>query len=133
MANFNLRNSKALNRYIILIFLILSIGCSKENLKFEHQNWIEAKDNASWKIRKSMAQDLINRQLLENMNKNQVIRLLGDPETFADVPENEMYYTIEEKYGYDIDPIRLEYLIVKLKTEEKVVESYYRKVVLDRT
>ncbi|CAM3153324.1 hypothetical protein PASE110613_17875 [Paenibacillus sediminis] len=101
-------------------------------MNFEHEKWIDAEEHASWKMRKAMAQDLINRQILDNKNRNQIVDLLGEPEVFSDVPENEMYYTIEEDYGHDIDPIKLEYLVVKLQTNEKV-ESYYRKVVLDKT
>lgn len=42
-----------------------------------------------------------------------------------------LYYTIELKYGRDIDPVKIEYLIVSLDSKEKV-ESVYRKIALDK-
>lgn len=43
----------------------------------------------------------------------------------------ELYYTIDLDYGMDIDPVKVEYLIVSLNSESRVMKVI-RKIALDK-
>ncbi|WP_143007029.1 hypothetical protein [Paenibacillus tianmuensis] len=112
----------------VSIFLVIA-GCSDKKMTFDQKIWIEARDNESWELRQKMAQYLIEEQTLVGNDKNEIIQLLGKPEDYSDVSKNEMYYTIDLFYGYDIDPVRVEYLVFSLDSNNKVTK-YVRKLAL---
>ena len=113
----------------ILPFTIM--GCNNQTLSFNHDKWIRAKETASWDIRKKMAQDLIDKKSLLGESKKDVIQMLGMSEDYSDVKSNELYYTTELKYNGDIDPTKIEYLIVTLNQKQNVT-SVDRKIILDK-
>lgn len=108
---------------LIICFLILFtvIGCGNTETKFNHDAWIKAKDTASWGIRKDMAKDIVNRQLLIDKSSKEVNDILGTPEVYSDVEANKFYYIIEMNYGHDIDPVKIMHLIVSLDSKGKVI------------
>ena len=57
--------------------------------------------------------------------------MLGTSEDYSDVDSSDLYYTIELNYGFDIDPVKIEYLIVSLNSKKQVTRVY-RKIVLDK-
>ncbi len=107
---------------ICTLLLFTIIGCNNAEIKFNHDAWIKAKDTASWDIRKKMAKDIMNRQLLINKSEKEVNDILGTPEAYADVETNKLYYIIEMNYGYDIDPVKIVHLIVSLDSKGKVIK-----------
>jgi hypothetical protein len=117
---------------LCLLLLFAVSGCSNSTMEFNHYKWVKAKENASWDVRRKMAQYLLNNQTLIEKSKQEVIEILGTAEHYSDVESNELYYTIELKYGSDIDPIKIEYLIVSLDSKETVTKVY-RKVALIKT
>ena len=100
-------------------------------MKFNHDEWLSAEENWSWNVRKKMAQDLVDSKILIGMSKQEVTDMLGKGEEFSDTPSNELDYTIDLDYGWDIDPVKIEYLIITLDSKEHVT-SVYRKIVLDK-
>ena len=101
-------------------------------MEFNHDKWIKAKETAYWDIRKKMAQNLLENQTLVGKQKQEVFEILGTAERFSDVKSSELYYTIELNYGSDIDPIKIEYRIISLDSND-MVTKVYRKIALDNT
>lgn len=118
---------------IMLLTLLITTGCGNDKvLVFDKEKWNEAKVNESWSLRQKMAQYLIDEQTLIGKDKMEIIELLGKPEEYSNVSKDEMYYTIDLYYGHDIDPVRVEHLILSLDENNKVI-SYKRKKTLDKT
>jgi hypothetical protein len=113
------------------VFLITCVGCGNSKTPFDKSQWIDAKDSGKWSIRKRMAGDLIENKTLIGKKKSEIVQLLGEPERFSNIPNNQLYYTIELDYGMDIDPVKIEYLIVTLNSESQAIEVI-RKVILDK-
>ena len=67
---------KASNTFIIvtimLLGLLVCVSCEK---KFSSKRWIHEKESSRYK----MADELISSQVLEGLNKDEVITLLGNP------------------------------------------------------
>ncbi len=78
-----------------------------------------------------MAQDVIDTKMLVGMSKQDVIKILGEAENYLNVESNKLHYTIEVDYGWDIDPVKIEYLIVALNSNEQVI-NVYREIALDK-
>lgn len=116
---------------LCIVFLITCIGCGNSKTPFDKNQWIDAKDSGKWSIRKRMADDLIENKTLIGKTKSEIVQLLGDPKSFSDIPNDQLYYSIELDYGMDIDPVKIEYFIVTLNSESQVIEVI-RKVTLDK-
>lgn len=54
--------------------------------------------------------------------------MLGTSDDLSDVGSNELYYTTEVYYGWDIDPIRLEYFIISFDSKERVTSACRKKL-----
>ena len=78
-----------------------------------------------------MAQDLIDKKTLIGKSKKEIIEMLGTSENLSNVDSNEIYYATEVDYRWDIDPERLEYLIIAFDSQERV-KSACRKITLDK-
>ncbi len=63
---------------IVFIFVMLAAGtsCEVKPVAFDSATW-KAGDAS---VRRSMAQDISNRNLLNGMSRNEVIKLLGPPD-----------------------------------------------------
>lgn len=53
-----------------------------------------------------MAEDLVESEVLIGKDKNQVEMLLGDASNMMENDSLNMYYTLWNDYGSDIDPIK---------------------------
>lgn len=74
-------------------------------------------------IRHRMVNDLLNRYLSPGkLSRTQVIALLGEPEEGNDV-ENQISYWLNEEYGWDIDPVKIEYLIIQFDSRGLVEKA----------
>lgn len=125
---------KHITVFIFLILCLLIAGIwykSNSTMSFNHDKWISALENESWSARKKMAQDLIDKKTLIGNSKKEIIEMFGTSENLSDVDSNEIYYATEVDYGWDIDPVRIEYLIISFDSQERV-NSAYRKITLDK-
>ena len=93
--------------------------------KFESQKWKTANMNSeeNWSLRWDMMNDLRNDYQLIGMSKNEIIKLLGEPENYSDLEENTIAYGIMEDYGWNIDPVETKTLRIEL-TKDSLVSGY---------
>lgn len=125
------------NKYItifiilILCLFILVIWYNRYlTVDFNHDIWISALEDEAWSTRKKMAQNLIDKKTLIGKSKKEIIEMLGSSDHLPDVAGNELYYTTEVDYGWDIDPVRIEYFIISFDSQERVIRAF-RKITLD--
>lgn len=105
------------NLLTYLIILIVAAGCSNE--PFDSNKWKE--QGLDWyltDVRENMLSDIINSDTLIDMSNPQIIQLLGEPEEMS---SKEYKYLVKEKYGSDIDPEYIKYLIVNFDERGKVI------------
>lgn len=128
-------NDFSVVRIILLVFAFLLVftfsGCSSSKTAFDHNKWIDAENSGKWNTRKKMAQDLVNQKILIGKSKSEVIQLLGKSKELSNTADNELYYTIDLEYGTDIDPVKVEYLIIYLNADNKAINAI-GKIVLDK-
>ena len=78
------------------------ISSCNSNYEFDSNKWKQ--NGADWwmtDVREKMIDDLIKSDTLISMNEEQIIKLLGQPESTND---GGLKYLIREKYGSNIDP-----------------------------
>lgn len=101
--------------YLLLLTALFS--CQSE-AKFDKIQWQIQEDPAfPPSARKQMLDDLLTNYKLDQMNRNQVVDLLGTPDFVGD---SVLSYRVDEKYGSDIDPVYTRQLEVKLKPDQTV-------------
>lgn len=108
---------------VILTFisLLLMVSCSY-NRSFDSEEWKER--GIDWQLtenRKEMVTDLVSSDTLIGLNRTQIVELLGEPERSS---EQEMRFLIIEKYGWNVDPEYVKYLIVEIAQNGKAVKCY---------
>lgn len=103
---------------IIIVFFCSS--CNND-IPFNSKRWNNPaqNDDLELRCRYNMVNDLIQKKLLVGKNKNQIIKLLGeDTEVVEEIKPNELAYTILIDYGFDIDPVKMVYLVICLKNSK---------------
>lgn len=125
------------NKYItifivlILCLFVFTIWYNRYlTVNFNHDIWISALEDESWSTRKKMAENLIDRKTLIGKSKKEIIEMLGSSDDLSDIAGNELYYATEVYYGWDIDPVRVEYFIISFDSQERVIRAF-RKITLD--
>lgn len=93
-----------------------SCGSSHE---FEAAKW-KQKGTDWWMtdVREKMVDDLVKSDTLMNMDRKQVLKLLGKP---ASENNGELTYLVREKYGTDIDPEYILYLKIEFNSNGLVM------------
>lgn len=89
----------------LIVSLITSCGSGSE---FNSTKWQEK--GVDWwmtDVRERMVDDLVSSDTLMNMDREQVLKLLGQPTSENDA---ELTYLVREKYSRDIDPDYITYL-----------------------
>lgn len=104
---------------IVFIFLLLQVIISCGS-KFDAEKWKIKSNEITYTYRSEMIDDLIENVQLKGLNPDQIINLLGEPDSVDDEIYLVFYYTIEEEYGFDIDPIYLKYLVISFDKDGKV-------------
>jgi hypothetical protein len=104
--------------YIVLI--CLSISCSRD-IPFDQEKWNEKVD-FFYTYRKQMVNDLVNNHLKLGMKLNEIECLLGKPDGIDSISteKNGIIYGIIEDYGWDIDPIETQDLILTFNTDSSL-------------
>lgn len=114
---------------LVLFFLtfltaIIMLSCNS-NEEFDSANWKnKAVDWQMTDFREKMVDDLLKSDTLIGMDKNQVIELLGKPES---VSKGEIKYLLREKYGLDIDPEYISYLKIEFNEMGQVSNCNIKK------
>ena len=102
----------------LIVSLITSCGSGSE---FNSAKWKEK--GVDWwmtDVRERMVDDLVNSDTLKNMDREQVLKLLGQPTSENDA---ELTYLVREKYSRDIDPDYIMYLKIELD-DDGLVRHY---------
>lgn len=112
---------------IILIILLLTaffmFFIYKNSLMpFNHNVWVESKNIDGFIVREKMARYILRENTLMGKSKDEIDQLLGESASKQDT-QNKLYYEISEKYGNDIDPIAVEFLIVFLDQKGKAIRT----------
>lgn len=103
------------------VLLVILFAC-QSGRNFDAEKWKDtsARDFAMTDIRERMVDDLISSQILIGKTIPEVISILGKPETRED---DELKYLIREKYGRDIDPDYIKYLVLSLDKDGKITKQ----------
>jgi hypothetical protein len=105
-------------KYTLLCFLLLVIGSCSSSIEFDKAGWA-VKDDMVYPNRKNMLADLMGNHQLKGLSYNKLIALLGEPQ--GQVPAGGIWYTIEENYGLDIDPVSSKILLFEFNSTSTVV------------
>lgn len=92
--------------YIVILFTALSCG-KVSHEKFNSENWKNSELNLeeNWSLRWDMMNDLRNQYEIIGMNKTEVIKLLGNPESKTDTEFS--YYLGYSKRGINTGNLTL--------------------------
>ena len=94
---------------LIVIFALLSIKfpCMAPQIPFDSAKWQDKDvDEIQWgENRHRMIKDLVRNHLKKGMTKDEVKKLLGQPDYGTDTPESLKNYDIEVFWDYHIDPM----------------------------
>ena len=107
-----------ISQFLIICLTVLAVSSCNSKQKFDSDEWKQT--GLDWwmtDFREKMVDDLIQNDTLIRMNQEQVIELLGLPES-----ENKakLEYLIREKYGSDIDPEYISNLIIEFDEKGQV-------------
>lgn len=106
--------------FLYILFLFTVISCGKlSHVKFDSEKWksVELNDENNWSLRWDMMNDLRNQHTIIGINKTEVIKLLGNPETTAD--NQFSYYLGYSKRGINTGNLTLTF------NENNVVTRIY--------
>ena len=113
---------KEKTKLFIISFLIIFFLSCKNETKFNRYDWLKSVDGF-YLNRDRMINDLTLNHKLVGLSKNDIIKLLGQPENYANTEEKTIYYNIETDYGWNIDPVYIKDLKIKFNQSGKV-ESF---------
>ena len=107
-----------ISQFLIIYLTVLAVSSCNSKQEFDSDEWKQT--GLDWwmtDFREKMVDDLIQNDTLIGMNQEQVIELLGLPES-----ENKakLEYLIREKYGSDIDPEYISNLIIEFDEKGQV-------------
>jgi aromatic ring-opening dioxygenase catalytic subunit (LigB family) len=107
-----------ISQFLIICLTVLAVSSCNSKQKFDSDEWKQT--GLDWwmtDFREKMVDDLIQNDTLIGMNQEQVIELLGLPES-----ENKakLEYLIREKYRSDIDPEYISNLIIEFDEKGQV-------------
>lgn len=105
-------------KILILFAILLIISCDDKQMMFSIEAW-NYKEDTFFVKRKYLIQDLMNNKLSKGMSFNSGVQLLGAPSDYNNTPES-IEYEIEEKYGWNIDPVRGSYLAITIDKDSIV-------------
>jgi hypothetical protein len=121
LKNSLMTNSKLnFKRFFFMIILgIVMISCNK---RFDKTEWISGDGIENYPHRINMINDLLTNYKLKGLTYNQLIDLIGKPQSNIQNDSNWIYYPIKINYKNDIDPIYTKYLVFKLSMDSVVID-----------
>ncbi len=104
---------------VILLFCGIGLRGKISGEKFDSNKWKTTKlDNENdWSIRWDMMNSLRNNHKLVGMSKNQIVKLLGKPDSSFSTPKSFRYYLGYAHFGIDTGSLIIEF-------ENETVENY---------
>lgn len=93
------------------------------DMDFNSKKWLIEKDLEYFPYRNLMINDIVENNLFAGFHYDRLIDSLGVPDNVRPRNDNEIYYLIENDYGWDIDPIYTKYLILTLNNDSCVINS----------
>ncbi|MFC7772977.1 hypothetical protein [Flavobacterium sp. GCM10027622] len=107
----------------IIIFIIISISfsCDSRDKKFNKAGWEERIDGF-YTNREQMVDDIIKNYLHKGMSYDKIINLLGEPENYEDTEPNTMQYEIMKDFGWDIDPVEIKTLVLRISKDSTYLD-----------
>ncbi len=112
---------------LILIFnvsFLLCISCRyRIEIPFERERWQREDSITQNTSRPGMAKNLVNQKLLIGKTRDEVQEMLGKPNPIPEEIQNKIIYTVEEDFGWDIDPVYIEWLEITFNQENKVEKT----------
>ena len=96
-------------------------SCSNENQKFDKIKWNKREDGF-YLNRESMVEDLTKNYLKSGTKYIRIISLLGEPQNLNDEEENTISYELMSDYGWDIDPVEVKTLKIKISKDSTVID-----------
>jgi len=107
-------------RFFFVIFIsMIMISCNK---RFDKTEWLSGDGIENYPYRNKMINDLLTNYKLKGLPYNQLIDLIGKPQSNIQNDSNWISYPIKINYGYDIDPIYTKYLTFKLSRDSVVID-----------
>ena len=115
---------KLINLKILILVLFSFSYCShKENIPFDSKKWAIEKDLDKYPYRDLMTEDIIDNHLFKGYEYERLIDSLGIPENVHLKKKNELYYLIENDYGWDIDPVYTKHLRLIMNKDSTIIKS----------
>ena len=111
-----------MDRLAILILLV-TFACSAD-MDFDRNKWNE-KGDLYYKYRRQMVMDLLESHLNSEMTEIEITDLVGRSSNYGDsTKQKELTFEIYEDYGWDIDPIEVQHLIIALDNDLTLDKVY---------
>jgi hypothetical protein len=118
----SINSSIKTTKWFLLLFLFFSACSSKDEgpkpeIRFERTKW-DAKDDLNYSYRKQMVNDLLNNYKWSGLQKDSVIKMLGEP----DVIEEDIFmlYHYEQKH-LGAFPLSTQSLVIQMDADSTVV------------
>ncbi len=111
-----------MKKYSLFLFLIIILVSCQTKQKFDKEKWDEVADLMTFPNRKYMINDLATNYKLKGKSYNQIVHLLGQPQSKTD-NEQQIFYDIDVDYGSDIDPVYSKVLIIQFR-RDSIVENF---------
>jgi hypothetical protein len=116
------RNGCLIMLVIILFIVITSLlnSCVSKSQKFDKIKWNESEDGF-YLHRENMVEDLTKNYLKSATKYERIIFLLGQPENLNDEEENTISYELMTDFGWDIDPVEVKTLKIKISKDSTLL------------
>ena len=105
--------------YIILCLLIALVTACSPDMVFNREKWAKQVDGY-YIYRDRMVNDLLESQKLDGLPYDSLLSLLGKPEPYGHLKENETTYILVKDFGINIDPVYVKLLKIKLPADSTV-------------
>ena len=107
------------SKFLIPLIIICSISCSsdKEDIVFDKTKW-NTKEGKDYPYRSQMLNDIVYNDTIRELNKKEILNLLGEPSYERD-DEDYLHYMINQKRLFSW-PLHTRVMVVKFKDEETI-------------
>jgi hypothetical protein len=102
--------------FFIILMLSLINSCVGKSQKFDKIKWNEREDGF-YLYREEMIGDLTENYLKKGTTYKNIISLLGAPQNLNDEIERTISYELMTDYGWDIDPVEVKTLKIKISKD----------------
>ncbi len=109
-----------MRQFFLFTTVLLFFSCSGGSGKFDKDLWQKQSDKPNT-YRESMIKDLIENKLLEGVSYQEIVRLLGEPDSKATYKEQfTLNYDISKTENSNQEPARIKSLIITFGSDSLV-------------